>query len=187
MTLAGTAPIPPPPGPAPAPALRPNQIWSPLSAIPRSESPRNGQAEIALCESPRGLERPFRNGGCLAISGRGPCQQRSGPKSGPPMTAYHPEADVSGRVAERLSLTQLGHTRGFESNGCLRPETVIHWDHAQGPLADQKADIRADCCGAERSLRRLRQLWDLEAEEIGRLRFRRLLTLSGSRRRWGPN
>ena len=64
-------------------------------------------------------------------------------------------------------------------NGSLRPETVIHWDHAQGPLADQKADIRADCCGAEQSLRRLRRLCDLEAEEAGRLRFRRLMTRSG--------
>ncbi len=25
---------------------------------------------------------------------------------------------------------------------CFRPETVIHWDHAQGPLTDQKAVVR---------------------------------------------
>ncbi len=33
----------------------------------------------------------------------------------------------------------------MDSNGCFRPETVIHWDHAQGPLADQKAVIGPTC------------------------------------------
>ncbi len=60
--------------------------------------------------------------------------------------------------------------------GSLRPKPVIRRGLAQCPLTDQKADIRANCCGAERSLYRLRQLWDLEGEETGRFRFRRLMT-----------
>ena len=52
----------------------------------------------------------------------------------------------------------LGHGLGLlmvvglcvaTGNGRNRPETVIHWGHAQGPLTDQKADIRANCCGAQ--------------------------------------
>ena len=53
------------------------------------------------------------------------------------------KADVAAVDRESPQLTQLGHSRGFESNGSLRPETVIHWDHIQGPLPDQKADNRA--------------------------------------------
>ncbi len=69
-------------------------------------------------------------------------------KSGHPMSAITPIADVNGHGAGGPLLTQLGHSRGFESNGCLRPETVIHWDYAQCPLSDQKTDIRTNCCGA---------------------------------------
>ncbi len=43
---------------------------------------------------------------------------------------------------ERLESTQLGHSRGFEINGCLRTETVIRRDLAQGPLIDRKAVVQ---------------------------------------------
>jgi len=33
-------------------------------------------------------------------------------------------------------------------DGSFRPETVIHWDHAQCPLTDRKADNRANYWGA---------------------------------------
>jgi hypothetical protein len=46
-------------------------------------------------------------------------------------------------------MTQTGHSSGFESNGCLRPETVIALRLAQCPLADQKAAIRANFCGVQ--------------------------------------
>ncbi len=96
------------------------------------------------------------------------------------MSALPPIADINGYVAGCPLMTQLGHSRGFESNGCLRPETVIHWDHAQAPLPDQKADNRANCCGALRSLRRLRRPCDLEAEAVGRWEFRLQLTPFGN-------
>ena len=40
-------------------------------------------------------------------------------------------------------MTDLGG--GFNSSGGNRPETVIHWDHAQGPLPDQKAAVGPSC------------------------------------------
>ncbi len=57
-------------------------------------------------------------------------------------------------------MTDLGRLRPFEAvtqsigiampaKGNLRPETVIHWDHAQCPLSDREADNRANCCGAQ--------------------------------------
>ena len=64
-------------------------------------------------------------------------------------------------------MTQRRPSIGLEVNSWNRPETVIDWDYAQGPFPDRKAVIRANCCGAERSLRKLRRLWDLEAEEAG--------------------
>ncbi len=97
------------------------------------------------------------------------------------MSALPPIADVNEQGAGGPLVTQLGHSRGFESNGCLRPETVIHWDHAQGPLPDQKAVIRANFYGAQWTLLRLGRLCDLGAEAIDRLRFRRLVTLTGHR------
>ena len=97
------------------------------------------------------------------------------------MSALPPIADVNGQGAGGPLLTQLGHSRGFESNGCLRPETVIHWKHTQGPFPVRKAVIRSNCCGAEQSFRRLRRLCDLKAEAVGRCGFRRLMT----RRRHG--
>jgi hypothetical protein len=44
------------------------------------------------------------------------------------------------------------------------------------------ADVRADCCSAEQSLRWLGRLCDPKAEETDPFGFRRLLTHSGSRR-----
>ena len=82
---------------------------------------------------------------------------------------------VVGRLQPFVAVTQ-SIAFAMPAKGSLRPESVIHWDDIQGPLPDQKEDIRANCCGAERSLPRLRRLWDLEAEEIGRLRLRRLMT-----------
>ena len=70
----------------------------------------------------------------------------------------------SGRLQPFVAVTR-SNALAMPAKGNLRPETVIHWDHAEGLLPDQKTDIRADCCGAERSLRRLRQLSDPEAEE----------------------
>ncbi len=64
------------------------------------------------------------------------------------MSASPPTADLPDGVAEGPFLTQLGHSRGFESNGSLRPETVIGRGLTECPLVDQKADDRADCCGA---------------------------------------
>ncbi len=55
-------------------------------------------------------------------------------------------ADVAAVGRESPKLTHNGHSRGFESNGCLRPETVIHWGHAQPPLADRKAAVRTTLC-----------------------------------------
>ncbi len=38
-------------------------------------------------------------------------------------------------------MTDLGRLQPFAIVS-FRPETVIHWDHAQGPLADRKAVVR---------------------------------------------
>ncbi len=87
---------------------------------------------------------------------------------------------VLGRLQPFVVVTQ-SIAFAMPAKGSLRPETVIGRGLAQCPLADQKADIRANCCGAERSLRRLRQLCDLEAEAVGRCRSRRLMTQIGLR------
>jgi hypothetical protein len=53
-----------------------------------------------------------------------------------------------GRLQPFVAVTQ-SNAFAMPAKGSLRPETVIHWGHAQGPLTDQKADIRANCCGAQ--------------------------------------
>jgi len=68
------------------------------------------------------------------------------------------KADVAAVGRESPVLTQLGHSRGFESNGCLRPETVIGRGLTECPHVDQKAVIRVNCCGAKQSLRTLCRL-----------------------------
>jgi len=74
------------------------------------------------------------------------------------MSALHPKADLLRLPVALPLVTQLGHSRGFESNGCLRPEMVIGRGLTERLLSDQKADIRANCCGAERFLVRLCRL-----------------------------
>ncbi len=51
-------------------------------------------------------------------------------------------AGVKILLSEGPFLTQLGHSRGFESNGCLRPGTAVQGGLCQGPFADQKAVVR---------------------------------------------
>ena len=66
----------------------------------------------------------------------------------------------SGRSHQKTGMAGLGRLQPFvavtqsiafamPAKGSLRPETVIHWDHAQGPLPDQKADNRANRRGAQ--------------------------------------
>ena len=38
-------------------------------------------------------------------------------------------------------MTPRRHSTGPSTNGGNRPETVIHWDHAQGPFPDHKASF----------------------------------------------
>ena len=80
-----------------------------------------------------------------------------------------------GRLQPFVAVTQ-SIAFAMPAKGSLRPETVIGRGLAQRPLPGQKADIRGNCCGAERSLRRPRRLSNPKAEEIGDLRFRRLMT-----------
>ena len=94
-------------------------------------------------------------------------------------------ADV-GRFPPLVAVTQ-SIAFAMPAKGNLRPETVIRSELEQCLFTDQKAVIRVRFGGALRSLRRLRRLCDLEAEAVGRCGFRRLMTRSGSRRRWGPN
>lgn len=60
-----------------------------------------------------------------------------------------------------------------------RPQMVFHLGFAQHLVTDQKSDIRVICCGAERSLPKLRRLCDLKAEAVGGCEFRRFVTHYG--------
>jgi len=70
-------------------------------------------------------------------------------ESGPEMTAFGPIADGFDEVAGGRLLTPSRHSTGPSTNGSLRPETVIGRGLTECPLVDQKAAIRANCCGAE--------------------------------------
>ena len=55
---------------------------------------------------------------------------------------------------------------------------VFHLDLAQRLVTDKKSDFRVNCCGAARSLPKLRRLCDLKAEAIDGCGFRRFVTRS---------
>ena len=48
---------------------------------------------------------------------------------------------VSSRIVRHGGQSREELSNGHVTNGGNRPKTVIHWDHAQGPLADQKAAV----------------------------------------------
>ena len=54
---------------------------------------------------------------------------------------------VLGRLQPFVAVTQL-IAFAMPAKGNLRPETVISRGLTECPLVDQKADNRADCCGA---------------------------------------
>ncbi len=58
------------------------------------------------------------------------------------MSGLLPAPDDFGTVRDGRELTPSRHSTGPSTNGGNRPETVIHWNHAQGPLPDQKAAVR---------------------------------------------
>ena len=92
------------------------------------------------------------------------------------MTVLPPKAEAFDGAGISRLLTASRHSTGSSTNGRVRPQTVIDWDHAQRPFPDLKADDRANCGGAQQSLDRLCRLWDLKAEALGRYGFRRLMT-----------
>jgi hypothetical protein len=74
-----------------------------------------------------------------SASSRGELPERINGRS---MTAFRPKADAEGAGAECLLVTHSCHPSGSSRIGSSRPETVARGRVGEGPLPDQKADIR---------------------------------------------